>query len=357
MDATRWVSSARGSSMTSSPGGVTTWGVFRWQARPPSALYTAGATLPARSRGQRPRASSLRPHTRLHQSLARLVRPSVTLVAVLCSSLTGLSCGGDPGGEPVDGFPARLERLAPELEELQTYEPEYPLWTNGADKDRFILTPNGETAEPGDIPEGTLFFKQFSYDGEFVETRVIRITAEGPEYAVYLHPDGDEEGARLMEPEDSRDVSVEFEGESFTHVIPHPSQCASCHEAGMGPILGFTELQLEGFEEEEEESDEELEQEVIGYAQGNCVHCHNGSGVEGASFDMQPDVFVQNTVDVLTEGSASAAGFRVVSGEPDESVLYLALRRDPSAAPMPPIGVQRHDERAAARVRAWIESL
>lgn len=284
-------------------------------------------------------------------------------MAVLCSSLLGLSCGGDAG--EVDVFPDQLERLAPEIEELPTYAPVFPLWTNGADKQRFILTPDGSTAQPGAIAEGTLFFKQFSYDGVFVETRVIRMTADGPEYAVYLHPGGSADGARLMEPEDSRDVPVELEGESFTHVIPHVTQCASCHEAGMGPILGFTELQPEGIGDDDDEGDDEqdddegnpLERDVISYAQGNCVHCHNGSGVDGSSFDMRPDVFVTNTVGVLTEGSASAGGVRVVPGDPETSVLFLALQRQSPAAPMPPIGVQRRDEQTAARVRAWIESL
>ena len=280
-------------------------------------------------------------------------------MAVLCSSLLGLSCGGDAG--EVDVFPDQLERLAPEIEELPTYAPVFPLWTNGADKQRFILTPDGSTAQPGAIAEGTLFFKQFSYDGVFVETRVIRMTADGPEYAVYLHPGGSADGARLMEPEDSRDVPVELEGESFTHVIPHVTQCASCHEAGMGPILGFTELQLEGFEADDDDQDDDegnpLERDVIGYAQGNCVHCHNGSGVTGSSFDMRASAFVTNTVGVPTEGSASAVGVRVVPGDPDASVLYLALRREAPAAPMPPIGVQRRDEQTAARVRAWIEGL
>jgi hypothetical protein len=271
--------------------------------------------------------------------------------------LSSLSCDSQPGDETVGGFPPRLDDLAEDLDALPSYEPAFPLWTNGSAKHRFILTPDGSPAQHGAIPEGTLFFKQFEYDGVFVETRVIRVTAAGPEYAVYLHPNGSAQGAQRMEQGDPREVPVELDGESFTHVIPHATQCAACHEAGMGPILGFTELQLAGFADDEEDEAEELQQEVIGYAQGNCVHCHNGSGVAGASFDMRVDAFVANTVGVPTEGSASAAGVRVVPGDPDTSVLYQALLAQPPAAPMPPLGVQRRDEEAANRVRAWIQTL
>jgi hypothetical protein len=296
--------------------------------------------------------------SRLRSSSGRFCvtpRPPHQLVALwvlLGVSFSLLSCGGEAA--PVEGFPEELERLAPDLTELPSYEPAFPLWTNGADKHRFILTPDGSPAAPGAIPEGTLFFKQFAYGDVYVETRVIRITAEGPEYAVYRHQGGAREGATLMEVTDSRQVPVDFEGDSFTHVIPHPTQCAECHESGAGPILGFTELQLSGFAPDPEH---ELEQEVLGYVQGNCAHCHNGSGVNGASFDMQVDAFVANTVEVPTEGSASAAGVRVVPGDPDASVLYQALVAAPTAAPMPPIGVQRRDGEAATQVRAWILSL
>lgn len=284
---------------------------------------------------------------------------------VLCVALGALACACEHEGHPRDGFPEQLDRLAPDLDALPSYEPAFPLWTNGADKRRFVQTPDGTPAQPAAIPVGTLFFKQFAYDGVVIETRVIRVGESGPEYAVYVHEDGNPHGARRMEPDAVREVPVVFEGESFTHVIPHETQCAACHEAGMGPVLGFTAFQLAGGEpegdDEDDEDDEEehaaLEHAVTGYVQGNCVHCHNGSGVPGASFDMRPEVFVANTVGMPTTGSASVPGLRIVPGDPEASVLYRAFVAQQPAAPMPPLGVQRRDQQTATLVRAWIESL
>lgn len=296
------------------------------------------------------------------RGLPRAERPRVPALA-LCSALAMLACTPESEEPARDGFPERLDRLAPDLEALPSYEPAFPLWTNGADKRRFVQTPDGTPAEPAAIPVGTLFFKQFAYDGVVIETRVIRVGESGPEYAVYVHEDGSPHGARRMAPDAVREVPVVFEGESFTHVIPHETQCAACHEAGMGPVLGFTARQLEpgepddGDEDDDDEGRGSLEREVTGYVQGNCVHCHNGSGVPGASFDMRSEVFVANTVGMPTTGSASVAGLRVVPGDPEASVLYQAFVGQQPAAPMPPLGVQRRDQQTATLVRAWIESL
>ncbi|MCB9626965.1 MAG: hypothetical protein H6725_06310 [Sandaracinaceae bacterium] len=293
------------------------------------------------------------------QGLLRVEGFSLPALAV-CFVLGALACTPEDHERPRDGFPERLDRLAPDLAELPSYEPAFPLWTNGADKRRFVQTPDGTPAHPGAIPVGTLFFKQFAYDGVVIETRVIRVGESGPEYAVYVHEDGSALGARRMAPDGVREVPVVFEGETFSHVIPHETQCAACHEAGMGPVLGFTAPQLAVHEPEQDEDDDEraaLERDVTGYVQGNCVHCHNGSGVPGASFDMRSEVFVANTVGMPTTGSASAAGLRVVPGDPEASVLYQAFVARQPAAPMPPLGVQRRDQQTAALVHAWIESL
>lgn len=286
--------------------------------------------------------------------------PSASTLAA-CLALGALACAGEDEGHTRDGFPEHLDQLAPDLDALPSYEPAFPLWTNGAGKRRFVQTPDGTLAEPAAIPVGTLFFKQFAYDGVVIETRVIRVVESGPEYAVYVHEDGRSDGARRMAPDDVREVPVVFEGASFTHVIPHETQCAACHEAGMGPVLGFTAAQLEQGEPEDADDEDEgraaLEREVTGYVQGNCVHCHNGSGVPGASFDMRSEVFVANTVGMPTTGSASVAGLRVVPGDPEASVLYRAFVAQQPAAPMPPLGVQRRDQQTATLVRAWIESL
>lgn len=276
----------------------------------------------------------------------------------------------------VEGFPDRLSEYglfpeAPVLDNVPTgalpFEPAFPMWTNGMGKLRHVvLDAGGELRRVGDeyvAPEGALFFKTFLADapegssGHPVETRVIRVGEEGAlEYAAYLwNAEGtDAERLDLRTPEP---VDVRVLGEALTHEVPSRIQCVACHEAGARRILGFTPLQIDdGLADVEDDA----LREVLGWAYGNCAHCHDGSGGPDASFSMLPDVFLDNTLDHPTEGSASGVGVRVVPGDPDASALVIALSGGDDASglrPMPPLGVQRRDDEALERLRAWIAAL
>ena len=100
---------------------------------------------------------------------------------------------------------------------------------------------------------------------------------------------------------------------------------------------------------------------VLGYVTGNCTHCHNGEpDLANSSFDLRPDVFLANTVGRETESSASGLGVRIVPGDPDASVLYLAFTHQDNGTDikaMPPLGIQLRDVAAGERMRDWISSL
>src|SRR4249920_2001350 len=58
------------------------------------------------------------------------------------------------------------------------YSPQYPLWTDGATKRRWIRLPEGAAIDARDdehwaFPVGTKFWKQFAFSGRRVETRYI----------------------------------------------------------------------------------------------------------------------------------------------------------------------------------------
>lgn len=239
-----------------------------------------------------------------------------------------------------------------------SYEPRWPLWSNGSSKERVLVMPDGTSAEEiegADVPPGSIYFKTFSYGDRAIETRLVRRTDVGWEYSVYgWNEDGSD--AVLLDITSPTPVEVSADGESFEHVIPSNRQCRTCHEAAPAPVLGYNALQLGDDHLPVDEAS--LTGQVMGYVVGNCVHCHNGSGSETSSFDLRPDVFVESTVDVPTQGSASGIGIRVVPGEPEESVLRIALAGGMGEIrAMPPIGVQRVDEGAVELFDAWIEEL
>lgn len=274
------------------------------------------------------------------------------------------------------GFPERLSELglypdAPELTNTPTwatfFEPEFPLHTNGLGKIRHVVTVGDGPRRVDDryeIQVGTLFFKTFLADGPDgpdgtgrpIETRVIRVEEDGAvSYAGYQWNAEGTDATRLSL-DAPVEVAVQVRGVEVTHSIPSGAECASCHEAGARRILGFDPYQLEGLVAHEDEDT----RDVLGWAYGNCVHCHDGSGGPMASFSMHPNDFLDRTIDRPTEGSASGLGVRIVPGNPDASALVIAVEggdEPRGLQAMPPLGVQVRDEAAIARLRAWIAEL
>jgi hypothetical protein len=342
---------------------------------------------------------------------SRLARSLLALLVVGCGA-NGTEPGAppdsavdeaylaDPGGPlpetmaelglyPKPGDFARVHRRA------LPYEPAYPLWSNGSAKQRYLVLPDGATIDTSmsdgwTFPVGTLFLKTFSYPsagdegGELrpVETRAIRQGDDGWEYAVYLWDEA-AESATLLDLKKVVPVPVVLDGASFEHEVPTKLQCRMCHESELGTVIGFRGIQLgavpaaggqselarlaslgvftdePGSEPEHIQHDEPVTREVLGYLQGNCVHCHNGGEGSSTAFDLRHDVALENLVARDTEGEV-LSGVRVVPGDPEASVVYLTLDRrteEGEILPMPPVGVQRADAQALELFRGWIESL
>lgn len=321
-----------------------------------------------------------------------------------------LGCGASPArsdGAEAGAFierlgaelPATLAELGlfPDVSELEhahpdviAYETAFPLWSNGSIKRRHLALPRGQRVDTSDagaweFPAGALFFKTFSYpdaaapSGErAVETRVLRRTPSGYDYATYVW---DGERAALADPARPSRIAIELGGERFEHVVPARLDCRKCHESQPASVLGFDELglhhapgegaptELERLREagvlaagravpEEIEAPDALSRDVLGYLEGNCTHCHNGGERASAAFDLRHRVAFEQLIDRETE-SESLSGLRVASGDPASSALFLALSRSgaENIQAMPPLGVERVDAGAVELFRRWIESL
>ncbi|MEW5919279.1 MAG: hypothetical protein AB1762_22950, partial [Gemmatimonadota bacterium] len=79
------------------------------------------------------------------------------------------------------------------------FVPVYPLWTDGAAKKRWIRLPEGTRIDVSDIdawrfPPGTILWKEFSWRGRKVETRMVRIEADSQvTFASYVWNDSQTE--------------------------------------------------------------------------------------------------------------------------------------------------------------------
>src|SRR5688572_24491791 len=113
---------------------------------------------------------------------ARLARFSVALLAVALAA-----CGEAEGpGSSAWAPPPRLAEagLFSDITNKVVasaaigFQPAYALWSDGADKQRWVVLPEGGAIDSSDpdhwrFPVGSRFFKEFSQSGRRLETRLI----------------------------------------------------------------------------------------------------------------------------------------------------------------------------------------
>jgi mono/diheme cytochrome c family protein len=199
---------------------------------------------------------------------------------------------------------------------LLEFSPQYPLWTDGASKRRWISLPAGSTIDASDpdawkFPPGTRVWKEFA-SGRPVETRVIERGADGRwRFATYIWNEAGTE-ARLAPPEGATLENIAgMPGGRYR--VPSREDCVACHEAAPARVLGFGALQLSadrdplaphatpapagsllpdlaargwlsGLPAELLTTPPRIdgrtpeERAALGWLHGNCGHCHNDRG-------------------------------------------------------------------------------
>jgi len=294
------------------------------------------------------------------------------------------------------------------------FAPQFPLWTDGAAKRRWIYLPGCETIDTADMdfwsfPVGTRAWKEFvvaSPTGDLLlETRIIIRTGPGEDdflFGSYRWNDAEVDAALL--------IDGESDVRGTNHDIPDEQQCLECHGGGgdgwgggggggwgdrdgggtPSRFLGFGAIQLShdgpGLQLQDLIDEQRLTASpsghfsvpdgmsgtaarVLGNFHGNCGHCHNTSP-DGLS-DVDMDLFLsveattveasgayQTTVNVRSEDWQG--GDRIAPGDPQGSEVFV---RDAdrgtgfSSDQMPPLGTEVADDAALADLEAWICAL
>ncbi|WP_439860599.1 hypothetical protein [Pseudomonas sp. MBLB4136] len=331
--------------------------------------------------------------------------------AVLAAAL-GLSPAlslARPATDPASAPPKLLSEtglFAPESRAIANgllpFAPQYPLWSDGADKRRWLSLPTGlaiDAATPDSwvFPEGTRLWKEFAYAGRPVETRFIERLADGSwRYAAYIW-EADGRDATLA-PEIGAALAVAA-APGGRYAVPSRDDCRGCHEAGPVPVLGFSALQLSpdrdglALHSATDEADtvdlEQLltrgllrnlpralleqppriaartptERAALGYLHGNCGHCHNASGPlallelslnQGAGSAADAERSLRATVGRLSESRLNNLDTRIVPGDAARSLLLARMRSRNPVLQMPPLGTARTDAQANALIEQWI---
>lgn len=302
--------------------------------------------------------------------------------------------------------------LAPDLLE---YEPAFHLWSDGAEKRRWLRLPANDRIDTSDMdhwsfPVGAKLFKEFALAGSRLETRLVERT--GPGADDYFM------GAFLWRADQS-DAELVTSGaknvRGTEHDVPNQKQCGFCHGGEPGRVLGFSAIQLSGKPQsavtltslaaqalltrpppagaELAVPGDPVASTALGYLHANCGNCHNPNGLAWqynkqvlrlAVAERAPGTteLYSTTIGVAIEPFTGAPVFaplpkRVVPGNPDASEIVKRMsRRDAGSADwepppigccaerehlqewqMPPLATEQVDQRGVDAVRAWIAAL
>lgn len=280
---------------------------------------------------------------------------------------------------------------------------QYPLWTDGATKRRWISLPAGtwiDASNPDQwrFPAGTRFWKEFSFAGQPIETRYIEHLGRGQyRYATYLWRDDGSDA--VLAPARGVPDGVPVDAAVGRHRVPAEDDCITCHEGQPTPILGFSLLQLStdrdpnalhtspptlgeldlalllerrllrGLPRSQRvrppriEAASPTERTALGYLHGNCGGCHNKRGPLAplglflAQSSAEPELTLASLVDqpsrfrTVTQPDAV---LRVAPGDPDNSMVAVRLASSNPHIRMPALGTGLVDEQAVSLIRRWI---
>ncbi|HKU14071.1 MAG TPA: c-type cytochrome domain-containing protein [Steroidobacteraceae bacterium] len=283
------------------------------------------------------------------------------------------------------------------------FSPQYPLWSDGAVKRRWIYLPPGTAidaanADAWDFPRGTRLWKEFSLDRP-VETRFIERLADGTwRFGTYIW---NEEGTDATLAPAGGIASLPARGAPREgYAVPSEFDCRACHEGAAAPVLGFSALQLSadrdplaphtdarsGIDLKELvarglvknlppalidaqpriAANSPVERAALGYLHGNCGHCHNRNGAP-VPVDL---TLAQSAVDgadgvervlrsMIADGRFRAHGASstqlVAPGQPEASLLVTRVRSRNPQTQMPPIGTRLIDTEALVLIERWIK--
>uniref|UniRef100_UPI00105D1F40 PQQ-dependent sugar dehydrogenase n=1 Tax=Paraglaciecola marina TaxID=2500157 RepID=UPI00105D1F40 len=258
--------------------------------------------------------------------------------------------------------------------DLVPYEVTTPLWSDGAEKHRYISVPDGETVTGTtdfDYPVGTTFVKTFSFDGVPHETRLMVLHDTG--WGAYTYQwDWENKEAYLLY--DALETELD---NGLTWTYPSRANCFACHTEVAERVLGFEALQLN----RDRSSDGQAQIEWLGesgilfdyltidltsslssitdedasytdrmksYVHANCSYCHQPEGTAQAAIDFRYDTALADMgicdADALYDLDSQPSLTKIVdSTDYLNSILYWRIAATDDEK-MPPIGRDLVDE-------------
>jgi len=320
---------------------------------------------------------------------------------------SGITVPEPPSTLSATGAFSNIANLTPRSG-LMPYDLVQPLWSDGADKKRWIAIPNDGNpnsasekigfSENGawDFPIGTVMVKHFEFAGRRLETRFFVNGSDGKQYGFTYKWRPDNSDADLL-PGPPVDETISLAGgQSLEWHFPGRNECFICHTDASGVVLGpktrhlnrdlfypktgRTDNQLKtlndlgflspalnnadipGFLTSANINDpsESLERRARAYLDINCAQCHQPGGPTQATFDARltsPANF-QNMINVDPSNSLGLTSPKIIRPKNvPNSILHLRMSSLEGCCAMPPLAKNAVDTNALGVLAEWINSL
>lgn len=294
------------------------------------------------------------------------------------------------------------------------YEVNAPLFSDYAEKARFIYLPEGakmtyRDSAAFDFPNGAVIIKNFFYPHDaarpekgrrILETRLLLKEEKGWKALEYIwnaeQTDAMLEVAGATFPVAWLDASGKKQ--SLQYVAPNLNQCKGCHSYdGKFVPLGVNARQLNRIEDAENQiivwqkagrlslpgnfnpdtaprladyrlvnpksEIRNLQSAARAYLDANCGHCHNPHGPASTSgmfldiFENDPERLGVNKTPVAAGRGSGDRKFGIVPGKPSESILVFRMESDDTGIRMPELGRQLAHKEGLDLIKAWIKEM
>nr|WP_254447556.1 SO2930 family diheme c-type cytochrome [Sphingomonas sp. ID1715] len=258
-----------------------------------------------------------------------------------------------------------------------------PLFSDYADKQRFIYVPAGQKARhQGDglieLPIGSALIKTFGYPGQKLETRVLLRRAGGWVALPYVWEEGDavlKRGGKRLE--------VTAHGQTISYAVPNQNQCKECHQSSgtiqpIGPkARNLGAAQLKGLVQAGlldraavgyvlprwDDAKAPVAERARAYLDINCGHCHSRTGIANNSGlyltweEADPVARGIGKTPVAAGRGSGGLEVAIAPGEPDKSILLYRMNSTEPGVAMPELGRSLVHKEGVALVRDYIAGL
>lgn len=268
-----------------------------------------------------------------------------------------------------------------------------PLWSDGAEKLRFIYLPEGtRLAADGEgllqFPVGAAIIKTFAFgegaDRRLIETRVLLHRADGW-VALPYRWNAEQTEATLALAGGRVDLTTPA-GEAISYAIPNKNQCKTCHSKD-GEVIPIgpkaRNLSAEWFAQMVErraidhvpegagtlpvwtarKADDPAAPLARAYLDVNCAHCHQpGGGASNSGLDLRWEQTDPHAYGLFKRPVAAGRGagdkdFSIRPGLPEDSILLFRMGSAEPGIAMPELGKSSVDHEGVAVVRRWIAEM